>query len=128
VAKKVGSLRAFQDRFFTDSVKDDIESGIFPPEDIEKDRMTALEAEQEGRGLFLAAVTLEAVLKHSRTRADMISLMEHYVLEHGRDSAAQMRSRDQISDPRQQEKHDTESYANSVAAAALNGILAQIKK
>jgi hypothetical protein len=82
--KKVGSLRAFQDRFFTGSVKDEIESGIFPPEDIEKNRMRALKAEREGRGLFLAVATFEAVLKHSRTKAQMISLMEHYVLDFGR--------------------------------------------
>jgi hypothetical protein len=126
--KRAGSIRAGEDRYFSNAVKDDLASGWNSPEEIEKNRITALNAERDGRGLFLTATTLGAVLKHSRTKAAMVSLMEHYVLEFGRDSAEQARLRNETGDPKKQEEHDTDALAASVAVAALNGILAQIKK
>jgi hypothetical protein len=124
--RKLSALNAAKDRYFSAAVEDDTKYGFHPPE-IEINRRRALEAEREGRGFMLAAVTLEAVIAQP-TKPEMIALMERYVLDFGRNQANKARLSNQAIDEMQKEQIDTEGLIVSFAVAALNGVLAEIKK
>lgn len=79
-------------------------------DEIDDHRRNALAAEQKGHALMLAAVTLDGVVKQP-TKAKMIAVMQHYVLEYGQLNA-------QTADPK---------FEDSFLVTCLNGILAEIK-
>jgi hypothetical protein len=123
--KKAGAVYAAQDRYFSEAVRQDTALGLLA-EEIELSRQRAIEAEQNGRGFLTAAAALEEVIK-IQTKAEMISLMERYVLDFGRRSAELAALVRTASDEQQQERLDTDGMVNSIVMATLNGILAEIK-
>jgi hypothetical protein len=60
--REYSAQSAAKDRYFNAAVEDDTKHG-FPLEEIEINRRRALEAERDGRGLMLAAMTLEGSLR-----------------------------------------------------------------
>jgi hypothetical protein len=62
--REIGAQCAWRDRYFNEAVKQDAASGR-TAEGIERNRQRAVDFEESGRGFIMAAVTLEAVIKHA---------------------------------------------------------------
>jgi hypothetical protein len=120
-----GKLSAAKDRYFSSAVEDDTAHGR-PPEEIDINRRRALEFERQGRSLLLAAGALEAVIQQP-TKAEMIALLERYVLDFGRDQAEQARPYSRAADDKEREQIDTKGFQNDFVVKVLNDILAEIK-
>ncbi|MGO9806397.1 MAG: hypothetical protein ACLPKH_06720 [Rhodomicrobium sp.] len=124
--KQVATALAAKETYFQRAVEDDAAHG-YPTEEIEVNRKRAIEAERDGRGLCTAAAALEEVIKQ-QTKEQMISVMERYVLDFGRNAAEQrQRKRRAADDKQQQEQIETDGIVNTVVETALNGILAEIR-
>ena len=80
--RKVANACVFKDQYFSLAAKDTEQTN----EEIEDHQRKAIAAEQEGRALMLGATVLEVVVKQP-TRAKMIEVMQHYVLEFGQRNA-----------------------------------------
>jgi hypothetical protein len=120
-----GNLSAAKDQYFSSAVEDDTAHGM-PPEEIDINRRRALKFERQGRCFLLAATTLEAVIKQP-TKAEMIALLERYVLEGGRNQAEQARLYNRTADDREKEQTETKSFQYEFVVRVLNEILAEIK-
>jgi hypothetical protein len=123
---KVGLLNAAKDRYFSSAVEDDTTSGR-PSEEIEINKQRRLEAEEQGRCFILAAKTLEAVVEQP-TKAEMIALMERYMVEFGRDMAEQARLSNCTADTREKERIDIHGLQAAFVVALLKKLLAEIKQ
>ena len=75
-----------------------------------------------------AATALEAVMKHCRTKAEMVALMERYVLDFGREMSEKAKLSGQTSDPVKKQKLETDGLISSFVVSALNSVLVEIKK
>jgi hypothetical protein len=120
-----GNLSAAKDHYFSSAVEDDTAHGR-PPEEIDINRRRALEFERQGRSLLLAAAALEAVIQQP-TKAEMIALLERYVLDFGRNQAEQARLYNRTADDREKEQINTKIFQNELVVRVLNDILAEIK-
>jgi hypothetical protein len=124
--RKVVAVYATKDRALGLAVKYDREIGR-PTEEIEANRRRAVEAEQDGRGIMAAIVTLEEVAKQP-TKTEMIALMERYVLDFDKDEAEWARLSNQAVDAKEKERIDTEGLMASIVVAILNSLLVEIKQ
>jgi hypothetical protein len=105
--RKEMNVKVFQDQYFSLVAGDKEET----EEETVAAQAKALTAKQIGHALSLVAVTLEAVVKQP-TKAKMIEVMEHYILEFGQRSA-------QTAEP---------LFEDDFLVRALNGILVEIKQ
>jgi hypothetical protein len=105
--RKAGAASAFKDEYFSLAAADTEQTN----DEIEDYRRKAIVAEQEGRALMLVAVALDAVVKQP-TKAKMIAVMEHVVLDFGQRTA-------QTADP---------EFGDTFLITALNKTLAKIKQ
>lgn len=105
--RKAAAASALKDQYFSLAASDKEQT----TEEIEDHQRKARAAEQEGHALMLAAVTLDAVVKQP-TKAKMIAVMQHYVLDFGQRAA-------QTAAPNMQD---------TFLVTFLNGILAEIKR
>jgi hypothetical protein len=101
-------LSAAKDNYFSSAVEDDTAHGR-PSEKIDINRRRALEFERQGRSLLLAAKALEEVIRQP-TKAEMIAVMERYVLDFGRKQAEQARLYSRAADDREKEQINTEGF------------------
>jgi hypothetical protein len=118
--RKAGTASAFKDQYFslaaadTEQTNDEIEGyrrKAKTNDEIEGYRRKAIVGEQEGRALMLVAAALDAVVKQP-TKAKMIAVMEHFVLDFGQRTA-------QTADP---------EFDDTFLITALNKTLAEIKQ
>ncbi len=124
--KQAATAFAAKETYFERAVEDDSAHGC-PAEETEVNRNRAIESERDGRGVYTAAVALEEVIKQ-QTKQQMISVMERYVLDFGRDAAEQAKRKWRAaSNKQQQEQIETDGIVNTVVQTVLNGILAEIK-
>ena len=105
--RKAGTASAFKDQYFSLAAADTEQTN----DEIEGYRRKAIVGEQEGRALMLVAAALDAVVKQP-TKAKMIAVMEHFVLDFGQRTA-------QTADP---------EFDDTFLITALNKTLAEIKQ
>jgi hypothetical protein len=105
--RKAGTASVFKDQYFSLAAADTEQTN----DEIEGYRRKAIVGEQEGRALMLVAAALDAVVKQP-TKAKMIAVMEHFVLDFGQRTA-------QTADP---------EFDDTFLITALNKTLAEIKQ
>jgi hypothetical protein len=124
---KQATIRATQDRYFSGAVEMDLadldakKAAMTPDEfdhemaQILKDANVASTAEREGRAMMTVAETLKYIATLD-TKAQMIAMMEHYVLEFGRTMAKAAKADD-----------DAKGITSSMVTTTLNKLLSEVK-
>jgi hypothetical protein len=98
----------------------------YPPHNAEQLRQTALKHKRDAIAALTAAQTLKVVLG-ARTKAEQITLMQHYVLEFGQSVSRNAKlSNNLADDDPQKEEVDRSGFTDSFVVAVLNEMLNDI--